>query len=111
MKILNVEQGRQNMSSLQGTVNVDFDTLVEIFGAPHYETPSGDEKVNTEWELRFEVEEFGDVETLYATIYDWKDYDGGQRSRNSVSYDWHIGGFNPRAVHAVRSAIEARTGV
>jgi len=111
MKILNVEQGRINMSSLQGYVAANYNTLVEIFGEPHYNTPSGDEKVNTEWELCFEVEDFGEVQTVHATIYDWKDYDGGQRSRNSKSYDWHIGGFNQQAVEAVLAAIDDRTGV
>ena len=110
MKILNIDQGRQNMSSLQGYIDADFDTLVEVFGAPHYDTPSGDEKVSTEWELCFEVEEFGEVETVFATIYDWKDYDGGMRSRSGEGYNWHIGGFKSQAVEAVRAAVDAHAG-
>lgn len=111
MKILNVDQGRMNMSSLQGYVETDYDTLIEVFGEPHYTEASGDEKVNTEWELCFEVEDFGEVETVYATIYDWKNYDGGYFSRSGAKYRWHIGGFNYQATQAVQAAIDARTGV
>ena len=106
MKIVKVDQGRVNMSSLQGYVEADYNTLVEVFGEPHYSDPSADEKVNTEWELRFEVEDFGETETVYATIYDWKDYDGGMRSRSGEQYRWHIGGFNWRAQEAVQQCIK-----
>jgi hypothetical protein len=112
MKIFNVQQGRSNMTSLQGYVDVGYRTLVDLFGEPHYDTPSGDEKVSTEWELCFQVEDFfGEEKTVYATIYDWKDYDGGMRSRNSDTYEWHIGGFSQDAVESVRTAIESRVGV
>lgn len=110
MKILNVTEGRANMSSLQGYVEADYNTLVEVFGEPHYSEPSADEKVNTEWELRFDVEEFGETETVYATIYDWKDYDGGFRSRGGLPYQWHIGGFSRRAQEAVQLAIKECVG-
>lgn len=105
MKILNVSQGRINMSSLQGYVTADYQTLVEAFGEPHYTDPSGDEKVNTEWELCFEVEDNGERNVVYATIYDWKDYDGGARSRSGQAYEWHIGGFNIDAKFAVQQAL------
>ena len=38
-------------TSLQGHVTATFQELVEAFGAPTYSEPSGDGKVNTEWEL------------------------------------------------------------
>lgn len=106
-KIVDVDQGRQNMSSLQGYIEADFETLVKVFGEPHFTDPSGDEKVNTEWELRFEVQEDGEDDTdyVYATIYDWKDYDGGKLSRSGVKYNWHIGGHSLDAVDVVKQAI------
>jgi len=105
--IVKVTQGRQNMSSLQGYVEADFETLVRTFGEPHFTDPSGDEKVNTEWELRFEVQKDGEDDTdyVYATIYDWKDYDGGKHSRSGVKYNWHIGGHSNDAVDVVKQAI------
>lgn len=106
-KIVDVDQGRQNMSSLQGYIEADFETLVKVFGEPHFTDPSGDEKVNTEWELRFEVQEDGEDDTdyVYATIYDWKDYDGGKLSRSGVKYNWHIGGHSLDAVDVIKKAI------
>jgi hypothetical protein len=106
--ILDIDQGRAKMSCLQGYVEADYNTLVEVFGEPHYNTPSADEKVNTEWELRFEVQEEGEEDTdiVYATIYDWRDYDGGMTSRSGAKYNWHIGGDNNDAVDAVKQAIK-----
>lgn len=108
MKILNIDQGRENMSSLQGHISATYQEMVAAFGEPHHSDPSGDDKVNTEWELCFEVVDFGETTNVFATIYDWKDYDGGLRSRSGESYDWHIGGFNRQAVEAVRSVVDAR---
>ena len=73
-------------TSLQGHVTATFQELVEAFGAPTYSEPSGDGKVNTEWELIL------GTDAVRATIYDWKDFDGGRRSRDGQPYDWHIGG-------------------
>lgn len=106
MKILNFTQGRTNMTSLQGYLETDYNTLVEVFGEPTYVDSSADEKVNTEWELQFEIEDEHDVKTVYATIYDWKDYDGGFRSRSGTPYRWHIGGFNWEAVEAVQQCVK-----
>jgi hypothetical protein len=79
------------MSCLQGYVVATYDELANLFGAPTYDEPSGDGKVNTEWE--FYRGNYGEIR-----IYDWKDYDGGERSRNGQPYKWHIGGKNQRAV-------------
>ena len=78
------------MTSLQGYLKTDYQTLLKAFGKPTYDTPSGDEKVNTEWRLPTPYGE--------ATIYDWKDYDKGTRSRSGESYQWHIGGNNINVV-------------
>lgn len=99
-----IGQGTSNMTSLQGHVTATYDQLVEVFGQPHYDTPSGDGKVNTEWELEFYCNEYNRIVT--ATVYDWKDFDGGRRSRDGQPYDWHIGGHGREAVHAVETILE-----
>lgn len=82
------------MSCLQGYVTATYDQLVEVFGIPDYMDPSGDGKIDTEWEV---------FNTPAGTvrIYDWKEYDGGRRSRDGNPYEWHIGGTTRKAVHFV----------
>ena len=107
MKIINVTEGSANMTSLQGYLEIDYATLVECFGEPTYTSDNTDDKVSTEWTLQFEIEDeydIDEVKTVYATIYDWKDYDGGLRSRSGTPYRWHIGGFNWEAVEAVQQS-------
>ena len=86
-------------TSLQGYMNATFDELFEEFGAPTYDEPSGDGKVDVEWCLRF------DDGTL-ATIYNWKDYDNGERCKSGESYRWHIGGKSFDAVCLVSDLFE-----
>lgn len=85
------------MTSLQGYVEASFDELVEAFGEPTYTEPSGDGKVETEWEIM-------DDDTV-CTIYDWKEYDNGARSRSGLAYRWHIGGRNREAVDVVSNRL------
>jgi len=87
-----------NFTSLQGHVPATYQRLVEVFGEPTYLDPSDDGKVNTEWELTG-YNLFGDP--MPVTIYDWKEYDGGQRSRSGLKYEWHIGGTDRTAVNYV----------
>jgi len=84
-------------TSLQGYVSATYQQLVEILGQPTYSNPSADGKVNTEWEL---MSEYGPV-----TIYDWKDYDGGELSRSGVKYQWHVGGKNMQALFYVEGLL------
>jgi hypothetical protein len=74
-----------NMCCLVGTAEASYDRIVEAFGAPTYDEPSGDGKVDIEWNIEFD-------DGTVATIYNWKDFDGGFRARESSSYTWHIGG-------------------
>lgn len=104
MKFKLIGRGTSNMTSLQGHVSATYDEMVEAFGEPHYDTPSGDGKVNTEWELEFFDPSFSTY--VVATIYDWKDFDGGRRSRDGSPYDWHIGGHRRSAVDAVESVLK-----
>ena len=68
-------------TSLQGYIKTTYDDLVEVFGEPRY--TGGDDKVTTEWDLEFEV----DDEYVVATIYDWK-----LDETPFDEYRWHIGG-------------------
>ena len=68
-------------TSLQGYIKTTYDDLVEVFGEPRY--TGGDDKVTTEWDLEFEV----DDEYVVATIYDWK-----LDKTPFGEYRWHIGG-------------------
>ena len=81
-----------------------------MFGEPTHSTPSGDDKVNTEWVLSFKViekdaEHEDDWEYVYATIYDWKE-EGLQTARQATQYRWHIGGENYMAEDVVSQAIK-----
>lgn len=86
-----------NMTAFEGTVFARFNDLVEAFGEPSYGM-DGD-KVSTEWDLTFYDNET-DREVI-ATIYDWKEFDGGARARSGELYQWHVGGHSPAAVAAV----------
>jgi len=81
-------------TSLQGYVKASYDQLVEVFGDPTYSETSGDDKVDFEWILKFS-------DGTDATIYNWKDYDGGLTARSNPEYEWHIGGHNAIAVSNV----------
>lgn len=87
-------------TSLQGYVTATYQELVEAFGEPTYSEPSGDSKVNTEWDLIL------GKNAVHATIYDWKDFDGGRRSRDGRPYDWHIGGKSRMAVAEVMEKLK-----
>jgi hypothetical protein len=85
-------------TSLKGHIQATYDELVARFGKPKYDgEPSGDGKVDVEWCLEFENSE-GD--SFVATIYNWKDYDGGVACK-SGPYTWHIGGKSWDSVEAV----------
>ena len=95
-----IGHGSSNMTSLQGYYVATYDQLVSIFGEPTYNTTSGDDKVDAEWDLIF-WHEAPTVRTMAVTIYNWKDYDGGARARSGDKYEWHIGGHDRHAVWAV----------
>jgi hypothetical protein len=85
------------MTSLQGYVKIDYDRLVEILGEPTYDEPSGDGKVNTEWEIL-------DDDCGIITIYDWKEC-CAETARTTPLYRWHIGGRDRRAVDVIREKL------
>ena len=107
MKIININNDVtfKAGSSLQGYMSASYDELVAKFGEPTYKAEKqGDfDKVWTEWVLEFEVEEDGETDYIYATIYDWKE-SSPEASRTGKQYRWHIGGFSWAAEDAVGTA-------
>lgn len=86
----NVRTVSTSGSCLQGYIKTTYDELVNVFGNPT--TLQGD-KVTVEWTILFS-------DGTVATIYDWK------LSQTPMSvYDWHIGGFNQRAVELVTNCM------
>ena len=98
-------------TSLIGTVKTTYGDLVATFGEPTWRIDSrieGDDKVNTEWKLEFQVwqdEPWGDIDHHVVTIYDWK------LDRTPFGeYDWHIGGNTFEAIEMVENAIAMGKG-
>lgn len=86
----NVRTVSTSGSCLQGYIKTTYNELVNVFGNPT--TLQGD-KVTVEWTIQF-------TDGTVATIYDWK------LSQTPMNvYDWHIGGFNQRAVDYVNDSM------
>lgn len=83
-----------NMSGLRGYVNTHYGELVEIFGTPDYGPNSRDmDKTTCEWRLKFE-------DGTVASIYDYKE------DRTPMgAHEWHVGGYDNRAVELVQELI------
>jgi hypothetical protein len=74
--------GKIGGSSLKGYIFCKYADLINLFGTPTFDTPSGDDKVQFEWVIEYE----GDV----FTIYDWKTYD--RRYSIEELNQWNVGG-------------------
>ncbi len=98
--IENSQSIKTSGSSLVGYVPTSYEELVNAFGEPSYTEPSGDGKVQKEWNLEFELE---DGNYVVATIYD---YCVGERGYLEPGYEWHVGGFDYRALELVEDALE-----
>lgn len=83
---------------LEGYITTTRRALAAVFGEPD-ETGTIDNKVTTEWMLKFS-------NGTIATIYDWKRYedDLGAPELDEI-YTWHIGGQSKAAVYAVSGAL------
>jgi hypothetical protein len=83
---------------LEGYITTTRRALAAKFGEPD-ETGTIDNKITTEWSLRFS-------DGTVANIYDWKRYDDdlGAPELDEV-YQWHIGGQSKAAVYAVSGAL------
>ena len=90
----------EGMSWLIGSIEVDYQSLVDTFGEPN--STGDDYKVSCEWVLRFD-------DDTYATIYDWKtskNYCGEEQGIDAKDVtDWHIGGTSQRAEDLVTLAV------
>ena len=71
-----------NGTSLQGYIQATRAQLVRVFGPP-LDYSSDEEKVTTEWHLRF-------ADGTVCTIYDWKRYSAGAPLPNEL-VAWHVG--------------------
>ena len=87
---------------LQGYVEINYDTLVEVFGPQHN---NGDGyKVDAEWDLMFS-------DGTIATIYNWKNgknYDEDDGLEVSEITEWHVGGISKLALTRVQEAIKLK---
>ena len=92
MKFTN--RANSNMTGLRGEFSITFAELVEIFGLPDVGPNADLDKSSCEWALEFE-------DGTIATIYDWK----VGRWTPMIAYQWHIGGFDNRAVDRVTECI------
>jgi hypothetical protein len=87
---------------LQGYVHAKYSELVHAFGTPDYIDHDPNEKVSHEWDLVF-TDDAG--ETIRATVYAWKFYDGGIAVESDVPIRWNVGGDSGRAVWFINSAM------
>ncbi len=97
-------------TSLQGYVFCKYSELVEMFGEENYNSTSIDDKVTHEWYLTFSLLDSvtqEPVEIVRASIYDWKNYDGGELVRSNGVVEFHIGGLDSKAVECVKRVIKS----
>lgn len=77
-----------NGTSLQGSITIKYQDLVNVLGKPHWN--DGD-KITAEWN-------FKTVEGVVFTIYDYKE----ERTPKDL-YDWHIGGHGELVLTVVQN--------
>tara|TARA_Y100001958_G_C20769838_1_gene246213 strand:+ start:248 stop:547 length:300 start_codon:yes stop_codon:yes gene_type:complete len=87
---------------LQGYVKATYEQLLKAFGSPHMDQ-CDNYKTDVEWAFKF-------ADGTVATIYNWKNgynYLGEAEGLklNNIT-EWHVGGFNQKAVARVIDAIE-----
>lgn len=73
-------------TSLQGYIEATYDELLEAFGEPAHYDDDRHNKVTTEFTV------FTEDGPIF--LYDWKEYDSGERCRSGLPYQWHVGGRN-----------------
>jgi hypothetical protein len=88
-------------TGLVGYVVVSYDHLVEAFGKPTSQRPSGDDKVRICWDIEF-------VDGTVATIYDWKNYKKTVKWVKENFLEWHIGGNDKSAAEKVLAVLKAK---
>jgi len=86
---------------LQGYLNCDYQTLIEVFGHPLH-SGFDNYKTDAEWHVRF-------ADQSVATIYNWKNgynYLGTAGHPTEKIRDWNVGGFDKHSVDRIKSAIK-----
>jgi len=68
-------------TSLKGYTAATYKQLVTVLGEPTFNTPSGDDKTQVEWVVKYR--------NNYFTVYDWKTYDR-EYTLNELSV-FHVG--------------------
>ncbi|MDY6958938.1 MAG: hypothetical protein SVK08_07245 [Halobacteriota archaeon] len=90
-----------NGTNLKGYLHgYTFTDLVKLLGDPTYDTPSGDDKVQKEWVIRFDTGSTYE----YATIYDWKTYDLEYTTQELTT--WNIGAHVPMVAMWVKDFLD-----
>lgn len=70
--------------------------LIKVLGEPDYDSNTGEDKTNFEWDMELES---GDV----FTVYDWKEY---RMIDLDEQIEWHIGGHSFDVTYAAAIEIE-----
>ncbi len=84
---------------LVGYVAISYAHLVQAFGKPTSQRPSGDDKVRIKWNIKF-------ADETIATIYNWKNYGKSAKWVKENCLEWHIGGRNKFAVDRVLDVLK-----
>ncbi len=95
--IIGTEHVDINGTSLVGTFEMTYETLVDKIGKPTFNYEGEGDKVQAEWTFRTP---FGS-----GTIYDWKEYD---TPLTNVT-DWHIGGKNKKIADLVEQQLHRKS--
>lgn len=89
-------------TSLQGFIESDYATLVQLFGDPD---PGDGYKTQVDWAFELYDENFGDVT---VTIYDWKQGEGyvgpGGKRPEEITV-WNVGGRNAAALWCLEDVL------
>jgi hypothetical protein len=78
-------------AALMGSIEADFDDLIDIFGDP--DEKEEDFKSQVEWILKFD-------DGTIAVVYDWKEGVTPDKVK-----EWNVGGHRKKAYYYVRSLI------
>lgn len=91
-----------NGTSLQGFIESDYATLVQLFGDPD---PGDGYKTQVDWAFELYDENFGNV---IVTIYDWKQGEGyvgpGGKRPEEITV-WNVGGRDKAALWCLEEVL------
>ena len=82
--------------SLQGTIKITYQELVDIFGNPTFRNYKNDNKTTCEWQI--------EIDDRIISIYDWK-----EDVTPLYLYDWHIGGKSKNDIKKILEIISKKS--